>query len=50
VKKAFEEHESMVYGASWLVCRHPKQPGSYFEAAASCSFYDQNVYVWDSVF
>jgi WD40 repeat protein len=50
VKKTFEEHESMVYGASWLVCRHPKQPGSYFEAAASCSFYDQNVYVWDSVF
>jgi WD40 repeat protein len=49
VKKCFEEHESMVYGASWLACRHPTQPGSYFEAAASCSFYDRAVYAWDSV-
>jgi hypothetical protein len=49
VKKCFEEHESMVYGAAWLACPHPTQPGSYFEAAASCSFYDRAVYVWDSV-
>jgi diphthine methyl ester acylhydrolase len=40
---------SMVYGADWLVCRHPTQNG-YFEAAASCSFYDRNVFLWDTVF
>jgi hypothetical protein len=31
--KTFTEHESMVYGAGWLVCPHPTQNG-YFEAAA----------------
>lgn len=31
--KHFTEHESMVYGADWLVCPHPTQNG-YFEAAA----------------
>jgi hypothetical protein len=31
--KAFTEHESMAYGADWLVCPHPTQNG-YFEAAA----------------
>jgi diphthine methyl ester acylhydrolase len=31
--KAFTEHESMAYGADWLVCQHPTQNG-YFEAAA----------------
>lgn len=31
--KKFCEHESMVYGANWLVCPHPTQEG-YFEAAA----------------
>ena len=31
--KYFTEHESMVYGADWLVCSHPTQNG-YFEAAA----------------
>jgi hypothetical protein len=31
--KYFQEHESMVYGADWLVCPHPTQNG-YFEAAA----------------
>ena len=50
VKKSFEEHTSMTYGAAWLVCRHPQQPQSYFEAAASCSFYDREVMIWDSVF
>lgn len=50
VKKKFCEHESMAYGASWLVCRHPRHPNSYFEAAASCSFYDRSVFLWDSVF
>jgi hypothetical protein len=31
--KYFREHESMVYGADWIVCPHPTQNG-YFEAAA----------------
>jgi len=47
--RKFTEHESMAYGADWLVCPHPTQNG-YFEAAASCSFYDRAVYLWDSVF
>jgi diphthamide biosynthesis protein 7 len=46
--KKFTQHESMAYGADWLVCRHPMQNG-YFEAAASCSFYDRSVFLWDSV-
>ena len=33
--KYFQEHESMVYGADWLVYPHPTQNG-YFEAAARC--------------
>lgn len=31
--KTFTEHESMAYGADWLVCPHPTRNG-YFEAAA----------------
>ena len=31
--KKFTEHESMAYGADWLVCPHPTQNG-HFEAAA----------------
>lgn len=31
--KSFSKHESMAYGADWLVCPHPTQNG-YFEAAA----------------
>lgn len=31
-KKKFSEHESMVYGADWLVCPHPTLNG-HFEAA-----------------
>ena len=46
--KEFVEHKSMAYGADWLVCKHPKEDG-YFEAAASCSFYDKAVYLWDTV-
>lgn len=48
VTKRFTEHDSMAYGADWLVRRHPARNG-YFEAAASCSFYDRAVYLWDSV-
>jgi WD40 repeat protein len=44
----FTEHKSMAYGADWLVCRHPTREG-YFEAAASCSFYDKALYLWDTV-
>jgi diphthine methyl ester acylhydrolase len=46
VSKKFTEHESMVYGADWLVCQHPTRDG-YFEAAATCSFYDRSVFIWD---
>ena len=46
--KEFTEHKSMAYGADWLVCNHPTKEG-YFEAAASCSFYDKAVYLWDTV-
>ena len=49
VTKKFTEHESMAYGADWLVCRHPTREG-YFEAAGSCSFYDRAVFLWDTVF
>jgi diphthamide biosynthesis protein 7 len=47
VEKEFTEHKSMAYGADWLVCRHPKREG-YFEAAASCSFYDRALYLWEA--
>ena len=46
--KQFTEHKSMAYGADWLVCSHPTREG-YFEAAASCSFYDKALYLWDTV-
>lgn len=44
--KEFTEHKSMAYGADWLVCG---KGGAYYEAAASCSFYDQAAYLWDTV-
>ena len=47
VTKKFTEHESMAYGADWLVCKHPTRNG-FFEAAASCSFYDRAVFLWDT--
>jgi diphthamide biosynthesis protein 7 len=37
--KKFTEHESMAYGADWLVCPHPTQQNSYFEAAARYVFH-----------
>ena len=49
VTKKFTEHESMAYGADWLVCKHPTREG-YFEAAGSCSFYDKAAFLWDTVF
>lgn len=47
--KEFTEHTSMAYGADWLVCNHPSEESGYFEAAASCSFYDKAVHLWDTV-
>jgi diphthamide biosynthesis protein 7 len=47
--KEFTEHKSMAYGADWLVCNHPNEEEGYFEAAASCSFYDNAVFLWDTV-
>jgi diphthamide biosynthesis protein 7 len=47
VTKEFTKHESMAYGADWLVshCEHDED---LVEAAASCSFYDRAVYLWDT--
>lgn len=47
VVEEFIDHESMAYGADWLVCQYPNQE-KYFEAAVSCSFYDQAVHLWDA--
>ena len=51
--RSFSYHESMVYGASWIVSnRHPDnddennaipQNDSF---AATCSFYDQKAFIW----
>lgn len=50
--KQFTNHESMAYGADWLVHTNETADGSVpveqFEAAVTCSFYDRAVYVWDS--
>lgn len=47
VTKEFTKHESMVYGADWLVscCANDED---LVEGAASCSFYDRAVYLWDT--
>eukprot|EP00551_Chaetoceros_affinis_P004097 CAMPEP_0203683350 /NCGR_PEP_ID=MMETSP0090-20130426/47477_1 /ASSEMBLY_ACC=CAM_ASM_001088 /TAXON_ID=426623 /ORGANISM="Chaetoceros affinis, Strain CCMP159" /LENGTH=449 /DNA_ID=CAMNT_0050552493 /DNA_START=670 /DNA_END=2019 /DNA_ORIENTATION=+ len=39
----FVEHESMAYGADWVFL-----DGQY-EAAASCSFYDRQAYIWSTI-
>ena len=43
VTREFTLHESMAYGADWLV-----DPETQMEAAASCSFYDKSVYLWNT--
>jgi len=43
VVKEFTEHESMAYGADWLL--YGKS-----EAAASCSFYDRQAFIWESTY
>jgi len=40
--KEFTEHESMAYGADWL------HTAGRYEAAASCSFYDRQTFIWDA--
>jgi diphthamide biosynthesis protein 7 len=44
VTKEFTQHESMAYGVDWLASRSDER----FEAAASCSFYDRAVYLWET--
>ena len=40
---SFTEHESMAYGADWIWFQ---SQGHTREAAASCSFYDRNAFIW----
>lgn len=42
ITKEFTEHESMAYGADWII-------GENYEAAASCSFYDRAAFIWNAV-
>lgn len=44
VSRRFTKHESMAYGADWLV-----SDDGVFEAAASCSFYDRACYLWSTI-
>lgn len=45
VTKEFTQHESMAYGVDWLTSQGDKD----VEAAASCSFYDRAVYLWETM-
>ena len=42
ISKEFQEHQSMAYGADWLVDDNRQVP----DTAVSCSFYDKAVHVW----
>lgn len=42
IVKEFTEHRSMAYGADWIYEEHGR-----YEAAASCSFYDRQAFVWE---
>jgi diphthamide biosynthesis protein 7 len=46
VTHKFTKHESMAYGADWLVCQQ-SAGRTKVEAAASCSFYDRAMYLWE---
>jgi diphthamide biosynthesis protein 7 len=46
VDQAFTEHKSMAYGADWLVYGSSEKTRT--EVAASCSFYDQAMYLWET--
>lgn len=42
IQQEFTNHESMAYGADWLACKDMQ-----VDAAASCSFYDRALYLWE---
>lgn len=42
IVKEFTDHKSMAYGADWVYGENGD-----FEAAASCSFYDRQAFMWD---
>ncbi len=42
ITKDFTGHKSMAYGADWL------HGHNHIEAAASCSFYDRQAFIWDT--
>lgn len=44
VHQDFTHHQSMAYGADWLVYQSPR---CTVQAAVSCSFYDQAMYLWN---
>ncbi len=46
VQQKFIHHKSMAYGADWLVYQSPSRK---IQAAVSCSFYDQAMYVWNVI-
>jgi WD40 repeat protein len=48
VQKAFTAHKSMAYGADWLVYQPSTRTRASFDLAASCSFYDRALYLWDT--
>ncbi len=43
ITKEFIEHESMAYGADWIYLE------GHYEAAASCSFYDRQAFIWSTL-
>lgn len=43
IEKEFTKHQSMAYGADWLVDGNNNN-----DTAVSCSFYDRAVYMWDA--
>jgi diphthamide biosynthesis protein 7 len=45
VHQSFTQHKSMAYGADWLVYQKHGQ-SRMVQAAVSCSFYDQAMYLW----
>jgi hypothetical protein len=51
-QQIFTKHKSMAYGADWLVHDSSKERDgdhhTIIETAASCSFYDQAMYLWDT--
>jgi hypothetical protein len=49
IQQEFTKHKSMAYGADWLAYPTSLRKGvvtKYIEVAASCSFYDQAMYLW----